>query len=275
MASAVARTVFFLETPRGRRFCVATGPADAPLGAALYFPPFAEEMNKSRRMAALAAQALAARGWLVLQPDPGGCGDSEGDFGDASWSGWIEDMESAWRWLIGRAPGRRLLWTLRAGSLLAAAWLRESEHRPDLLLWQPVFDGGQHLNQFLRLELMRSLLAETGAHTAMASLRARLDNGERVEIAGYTLAPELAKGLAAARLAIPAGYTGRIDMIELGREAGPPSPALAARREAFAASGARADACKIAGAAFWQTQEITEVPALIEKTLAVLGDARP
>ena len=44
----------------------------------LYLHPLAEEMNRSRRMAALQARALAAAGCEVLQPDLLGCGDSAG-----------------------------------------------------------------------------------------------------------------------------------------------------------------------------------------------------
>lgn len=241
----------------------------------LYFPPLAEEMNKSRRMVALTVQALAARGWLVLQIDPGGCGDSAGDFGDTSWHGVLEDLDSGWRWLADHAPERRLLWTLRAGCLTVADWLREcgGGQQPDLLLWQPVFDGSQHLNQFLRLELARVVLAEADTRAVMAHLRERLANNEAVEIAGYTLSPALAQGLGAARFAVPTGYAGRVDMIEVGRE-GAISHALEARQKALAAAGVHVSASKVDGPAFWQTQGTEEAPALSEKTLAILGSAR-
>jgi exosortase A-associated hydrolase 2 len=230
-------------------------------------------MNKTRRMAALMAQAFAAHGWLVLQIDPGGSGDSEGEFSDITWGGLRADLESGWRWLIDHAPGRRLLWTLRAGCLPAADWLREyageRDHQPDLLVWQPVFDGSQHLNQFLRLELARLMLAEGDTRAVMARLRERLDNNETVEIAGYALPPALAHGLAVARFEVPAGYAGRVDMIEVGRETGAASPALETHQRAFAAAGVQASACKVAGPSFWQTQGIEEAPILIEKTLAI------
>jgi exosortase A-associated hydrolase 2 len=261
----VARTAFFLETPRGRRFCIETAPAGPVIGAMLYFPPFAEEMNRSRRMAALAARAFAAHGWRVLQADPGGCGDSDGDFGDASWQDWIDDMDRAWRWLVPRAEGRRVLWTLRAGCLLAADWLRGAGQRAELLAWQPVLDGERHLRQFLRLELARRMLAENDARTAAAQLRCRLDEDETIEVAGYALGPALARGLAGARFDLPVDHAG-VDMIELGREKTSPSPALAAR--AASMTGARLH--RLPGEAFWQAQEIIEVPALIEKSLAVL-----
>lgn len=44
-------------------------------GSIVYIHPFAEEMNKSRRMAALQARALTLAGFAVLQLDLIGCGD--------------------------------------------------------------------------------------------------------------------------------------------------------------------------------------------------------
>jgi len=275
LSLAIAQSVFFMETPRGRRFCISSGPDDgSACGAALYVPPFAEESNKARRMSALMARALAARGWLILRLDLGGCGDSEGDFADATWEGWRQDLDAAWAWLAARAPqGRRLVWGLRAGALLAADWLRErgDAAAPDLLLWQPVFDGARHLGQFLRLDLAHQMLTRAGENEAKAGLRARLDAGDTVEIAGYALTPELARALAAARFELPAGYDGRVIMIELGQ--GAPSPALEAQRGALAGAGIDARCWRVDGPAFWLTQEIEDSPALLAKTLAALDDA--
>ena len=87
---------FFLSVDGGRlgqRFCL-FHPAQGgvPKGCVLNIHPFAEEMNKSRRMAALQARALAKAGYAVLQIDLFGCGDSSGDFGDASWQDWVGDV---------------------------------------------------------------------------------------------------------------------------------------------------------------------------------------
>ena len=86
---------FFLRFTAGRRFCLLHAPERRAIGAVLYVHPLAEEMNKSRRMAALQARALAASGWFVLQVDLFGCGDSDGDFGDADWQRWLADVDEA------------------------------------------------------------------------------------------------------------------------------------------------------------------------------------
>ena len=62
---------FFLPVTGGRLFCLLHRPAGetAIKGAVLYVHPFAEEMNRSRRMAALQAKAMASAGYMVLQVD--------------------------------------------------------------------------------------------------------------------------------------------------------------------------------------------------------------
>ncbi|MCK7493610.1 MAG: alpha/beta hydrolase [Comamonadaceae bacterium] len=77
-------------------------------------------MNKSRRMAALQSRALAAAGFAVLRVDLLGCGDSAGDFGDATWPRWVDDVVAAARWLRRQHPDAAdaplWLWGLRAGA---------------------------------------------------------------------------------------------------------------------------------------------------------------
>jgi len=135
---------FFLNTDRGERFCLYHAPDGAQKyrGAFLYVHPFAEEMNKSRRMAVLQAKALADAGFGVLQIDLFGCGDSNGDFADARWDIWKDDLAAASQWLqerSGQIPG---LWGLRLGALLALdfAIASKNEHG-SIILWQPIVNG--------------------------------------------------------------------------------------------------------------------------------------
>ena len=99
LASPEPARPFFLQRGSRQLFCLHYAPAGASRGAVVHVPAFAEEMNKSRRMASLQARALAAQGWHVLQLDLLGTGDSEGDFGDATWADWMDDVAEARRWL--------------------------------------------------------------------------------------------------------------------------------------------------------------------------------
>lgn len=187
---------FFLGSGDEQRFCLFHPPLGPSRGAILYLHPFAEELNRSRRMAALSARALAAQGHAVLQIDLAGCGDSSGDFAAARWSRWRRDVEVGAQWLRTHHPGPLRLWGLRLGALLALQHAHSYPHQvAGLLLWQPVHSGAQHLTQFLRLQLAHAMLAHTGASGGTKALRETLQRGTSLEIAGYLLHPELAMAL--------------------------------------------------------------------------------
>ena len=266
---------FFLPMERGRRYCVRYAPASTAtsLGAIVYVHPFAEEMNKSRRMAALQARALAGAGWTVLQVDLFGCGDSEGDFGQADWQQWRTDVADATAWLSEQTGCRPSLWGLRAGCLLACDVAKDMEPAPNLLLWQPVISGRQSLQQFLRLKVASQLFGESPLErVGTRQLFDQLARGEAVEIAGYALSAGLALGLDAAELALPAAPA-RVAWLEVVPHApAEPSRAAHARIQTWRAAGHRVDTYALTGAAFWQTQEIAECPELIEASLAVVAD---
>ena len=262
---------FFLPAPDGQRFCIHhPGRAADARGAVLYLHPFAEEMHKSRRMGALPSRALADAGFDVLQIDLLGCGDSSGDFGDASWESWIDDALVAIGWLRERRPGPLWLWGLRVGGLLAADLASRLDEPPGLVLWNPVISGQQFLQQFLRLNLAASA-GEGGGKAAMARIRATLARGEAIEVAGYCLAARMAQQLEKAELTGSSAVRAvRWLETSMRAEAGL-SPAAAGAVERFAAQCADVRAIPVSGPAFWQTTEIEEAPELIRATVEAMS----
>ncbi len=176
---------FFLPVTSGRLFCLLHRPAGEleVKGAVLYVHPFAEEMNRSRRMAALQAKAMASAGYMVLQVDLFGCGDSAGDLADATWESWIANLVEAGAWLSAQAGVALCWWGLRTGALLAAEAAGRIGQPCRLLLWQPVMLGKQYLQQFLRLRIASELMSG-GAEGMMNRLKAQLAEEGAVEIAG-------------------------------------------------------------------------------------------
>ncbi len=270
-----AAEAFFLPRENGERFCILHGPRDPARhrGSVLYVHPFAEELNKCRRMAALAARALAGSGWSVLQLDLLGCGDSTGRFGDAAWEEWLADVKAGWSYLRKRFGGAPWLWGARAGALLACDAASEIEEAPPTLFWQPVLSGHQHLTQFLRLKLARDALGGARDREAMQSLRSRLSAGQSMEVGGYELSPRLANGLERAELALRDG-TARVAWLEVS-SAEPPSlaPASLARIAGLKPGAVHIEARAVAGPAFWQTVEIEECDALVGATVEALSAA--
>jgi len=263
--------VFFLPVAGGQRFCIFHPPqGSVARGAVLYVHPFAEEMNKSRRMAALLSWALSEAGYGVLQLDLLGCGDSSGEFGDARWADWRADVATGIAWLQDRLPLPLTLWGLRAGCLLMASVAVDLEKRPNFVFWQPAISGKQHWQQFMRLKAAAALGAGNGKEI-LDGLRRQLNAGDNVEIAGYTINPQMADGLAAAELLSGAGEGGRVAWLEMSsRPSGEISPVAQQRIEAWRSAGWQVDARAIDGPGFWQTSEIEEAPALIDATLDVM-----
>ncbi len=256
---------FFLDAHPGRRFCVFYPAIGTCRGSVLYVHPFAEEMNKSRRMAALQARALAASGISVLTLDCYGCGDSSGDFREARWDIWKADIAAGVAWLRQRTAAPISMWGLRLGALLMLDVANSSDQPFErLVLWQPVLSGRTFLTQFLRLRLASDMLNGTGEKPSVQGLRERLAAGETLEIAGYELASPLATaldGLELADLGLPGTPH---EWLEIGD--GPQTPATTQVIEAWTKRGILVRNQRLQGEPFWQTQEITECPELIVRT---------
>jgi exosortase A-associated hydrolase 2 len=228
---------------------------------------FAEEMNKSRRMAAVQGRALAQSGFDVLQIDLLGCGDSSGDFSDATWQDWLEDVRLGTQALAARSEAPQWLWGHRLGCLLACALAHESHQPARLLLWQPVISGRQFLNQFLRIKLLTQPDAAGSDRMNTSALRTMLAAGEPVEVGGYILSPRLFQGLDQAVLeAPPAGS--EVHWLDVVHDADAPTLASVSQTcQAWLQHGIAVTRRAVVGPAFWQTQEITQCESLIAHTL--------
>ena len=236
----------------------------------LFFPPFAEELNKSRRMIALQADALSQAGYGVLLPDLFGTGDSEGDFADGRWELWLQDAATALNWLISRGRSRIIFWGLRLGALLAMNAVSRREAVPlKVMLWHPVCQGEPYLTQFLRLRLAADMLTGGEEAPTTGSLRQELREGRQVEIAGYTLHPSLAAAIDELKLSAfrpPEGVS--VEWLEIisapDRPIGHASWQIIER---WRQEGVNVEVSTMVGESFWNTPEITQVPGLIDITL--------
>lgn len=256
-----------LPLGEGNRFCVFHEPRQAVRGSILLVPAFAEEMNLSRRMAAVQARSLAAAGFAVLQLDLFGCGDSDGDFGDATWATWVDDVVAAARWLQAKTGATPAFWGIRAGCLLAAEAAQAVGGATRLLFWQPVLAGENHWRQFLRIRLA----GEVVSGNAMAPPKAELlDPQAVVEIAGYCVSPDLRAGLVAARLELQT-LPAQVLCIEINASGKELSLPLAAQVRSWQDHGHEVHALALAGSMFWQAAEVPDSPDLVAATTALVS----
>lgn len=248
----------FVPGPKGPLFVLLREPRAASRGCVLVVPPFAEEMNKCRRMVTELAVQLAERGIATVVPDLYGTGDSAGDFEDADWETWIGDLGAVASWA--RDGGHRLTGCLaiRLGAALAldAASAGQLPAVERTVLWQPVFDGGRYLQQFLRLRIAAAMMEDR--RETLADLKARLTAGQTVEVAGYGLSSRLAAGLEGVdpQAPWPAGW-GRVEWIEVVREAAAALPEPTQRLLASARErGGQVEAHGVVGEPYWSATEV-------------------
>lgn len=252
---AGSRPLFVLlhRPPRPARACV------------LVVPPFAEEMNKSRRLLTVLAEKLGRADVAVAIPDLYGTGDSGGDFVDATWAGWLADLDRSRVWLESQQLPVTAVLAIRLGAALALNAIAIGALRPvrHSVFCQPIFDGQRTLQQFLRLRVAASL--GLGSRETIESLRGRLASGDTVEVAGYVLSPAFAAELEEVLPpnCLPAELGG-IDWIELVRAADATLPATTLDLvERSRGAGAIVRTHAVIGEPFWGTAEIVADPRVV------------
>jgi exosortase A-associated hydrolase 2 len=265
-------TGVFIDGARGPILVVTRRPAGVRR-CVLFAPPFAEEMNKSRRMMAEASIALAARGYASVLPDLYGSGDSAGEFVEADWATWVKDLTQ----VVNRCRDDGLdvsaVVAVRLGCALAAQALAESGVSVKRsVFWQPVTDGARFMTQFLRLRAAASMMSPEGAES-IGQLKQQLQDRGRLEVAGYELSARLAADIEGVRLdAALCPQLGTIHWLEVVRDAGSELPgAVHAAVQRAQESGHRVVADGVTGEPFWSSTEIVLNPALIERTVQALA----
>jgi len=257
-----AGTLFALYVP---------APSRSDRGVVL-LPPFAEEMNLSRRMLRLQASALAECGIAALVLDLFGTGDSAGDFGDSLWEIWINDICVAVNFLRQRGCGRIGLLGMRLGAMLAAAAVPQlDEPCFTTVLWQPVVLGRTYLNELLRIRAL-TRMSDINPASTIAEMRLLFEKGETVEIAGYAVNSTLAAALNTLDLAqLGSVKLGPVTWLEIKRDASEISAAAERCVADWRTRGIILNAKSVDCAPFWTGQGNGVVPNLVAMTIVAFA----
>ncbi len=264
---------FFLDSPQGRLFAVHHRPADGVSirGQVLCVPPFNEEMNRCRSMVALQAQAFAQMGIGTLMIDLLGTGDSTGNYVDARWNIWLENIRAGVKWLNDQPGGFRGFLGIRLGAILAAEVLSSMiANDAALMLWQPVVDGKQHFTQFLRMRIAAQMERPHLPKETTNSMREQLATGQSVEVSGYEIHPGFATALDAARLEpfAPKTNSSVLWLEQAVQEATQATPASEKVIDGWRSNGAHIDVQFFEGPNFWQVAERAISESAIAATTA-------
>lgn len=244
-------------------------------GYVLAVPPFAEEMNKSRRLLHDLAVELASRGVSMVVPDLYGTGDSMGDFSQADWETWKHDLGLAKKWSEARGRLVESMVCVRLGCALGAAaaadlgWTMKKT-----VWWQPVVDGKRFLTQFLRTRVAASMMSAGKPETA-DDLRKLLAQGETLEVSGYQLSSVLAGQVDRVQLDACLGPAlGSVRWMEMARGSEPSISEAAVK--AFEQMRARYPLLSqeaVGADYFWLAGELVRAPQLITATAEFLVEA--
>jgi uncharacterized protein len=260
-----------LAADGARLFAVHWPAATAALRqAVLILPPFAEELNKCRPMLAAQARAFAAAGLHVLMVDLFGTGDSDGEFAEARWQRWLQDLQLARQWLTTQLEVSAVhLLAVRAGALFAPSLLTQTPGTAaadKLMLWQPVLKGADAWRQLMRMRLMAD--SARGQQGSSQELEQRLAREGALEIGGYMLAAALTAELSAAQLdAAALQKTAAVLWAEVAA-GDPPALSTAGARtcQQWLQAQVRLESAAVRGEPFWSTPEIGWARALLEPT---------
>lgn len=260
---------FLLQGTRGYLLAIYYPPAAGvqPLGDVIVAPAFAEEMNRCRAMVAMQARRFAEIGVGTLVLDPYGTGDSSGEFSDASWSQWRDDLQRGIAWLREHANGCTTVWGIRLGAAMAAELAALDPALDKLLLWQPVTQGKLFFTQFLRIRVAADLEQPNGIKTT-DELRRQSAQGQLIEISGYSVGSQLARELDEVRLPPVAQLQGkRVLWFEtLASADASVTTASTKTIETLQAAGVAVQLHSVIGPAFWQVHERMDAPELLQST---------
>ena len=233
--------------------------------------PFAEEANKCRHMLSKLAEIIASDHGLLALYDHYGTGDSEGLFENTSMTLWVDDVDVVLRHIQNRFEAPAGLLAIRSAAMLPFLLLnRGSANFKWLSLINPVLDGRQFIQQFLRLKLASEMTAAEGKKVTMQELKAVLAEEGALEIAGYNLSQEMYEGFIRFDLVksvseLAGMILPEVDWFELStRPRDSLLPATVKSVEILEAAGFRVEVKSCIGDQFWATQEITIADSLIK-----------
>lgn len=203
LANNSGTSVEFVPGVEGRLFCISSAPVRTVSGSShtvLVVPPFAEELNRSRRFLTLLRNKISSAGSTTTLVDLFGTGDSEGEFANATVEIWLDDLIRIAEQYHTADTGTLSLLGVRSGCLLIekllqdSAYLQFGEKVNSVVYVQPEISGYDVIQRMLRARVAAKRFAGDKSETT-EMLWSSLEAGYTVNTSGYAIGSALALGM--------------------------------------------------------------------------------
>jgi exosortase A-associated hydrolase 2 len=244
-------------------------PAGPPRGSLVVCNPLFEERKPAQRILVETARAFCGAGYAVLRFDYRGCGDSSGEFDSFSVADWEADIAGAAAFLKSRAgSGPAGFLGLRLGASLGMKACSQDCFFQFAVLWEPVLQGREYLEQELRRKLMKEMMTFGRSQVSRDFLIQELAAGRSIDFDGHPVTPALYRDLGSVDMAgLPAPLPGKALILGIGSSERP-SPAYVRCGESLRQAGMACEVRALREQPFWNLVGLVSCPALIRETLA-------
>lgn len=252
----------FIEGGQGQILIVSHVPETPNGKVVIVFPAMCEEMNKSRRLLWHTGNTLASKGITTLIPDLYGTGDSSGEFIDARWPTWCEDMRRVIAWSKASGANETSALAVRMGAGLLADTQQRFANEiafKRLVFWEPVASGRKLLGQMLRMKAMAERMSGAKRRSASELEKELLESDQGTEISGYLFHRELAQQVLDVKFnRDTVSSAAKCTSLEWG---------AAARSDAADNANKRVAVQEVEGQRFWMAAEPSDNQSLVEQTV--------
>ena len=248
-------------------------PEGTPRGAVLIVHPFGEEKKFAHRALTATAWALAEAGFASLRFDLTGCGDSFGEFREASITRWTLDVKTAAALLAREAGCSEIsLLGLRLGATLC--WLARPEIGAirAIVLWEPILAGKQYMETLWRKKLIKEMMTSGRGRTSFEGARAEIARAGFIDLDGWDLGGKMIDELVAIDIGKPAPpCPASVLAVQIAFN-GKVSRELDSFAQALRAGGASVEVKGVRERTIWDRIDIVPATELIESTVKWLTE---
>jgi exosortase A-associated hydrolase 2 len=165
----------------------------------IFVPPFAEEMNRSKRMYVLCARLLADAGIQSICFDFAGTGDSSGEWGDFNCQDWKNNLIDVYQY-ANKSSSKISLVTLRDSALISLELIKQAKIQIyKCVLWDPIDSGEVLIRQLMRMKIASAMADDLKKVTTQEVLDS-IEQSGFLEVAGYHVSSSLIDSIKSQRM---------------------------------------------------------------------------